>query len=442
MMDQQPPVQVPGSAMLTYPAHHNRAGKKIGIIVGIVIIVLLAIGAGVWAWMTYSDKSPDVVLAMMMEKSKSIDSYAMSGAVNGELLDTSGNNMGHTTIDINDHVAGSDSSNGKEQSTTDMIITTPNSTDEIAIEQRFVDSLLYFQFTKLPSAIGDLAQVITNSEANIMNQWYVLDKNEVTPYLMELKKSPGVTDEDQKSIQAFVDGLSIVGGVKLEDEITAIAQKHDLIHVKNVLPQEVVDGQKMYHYEMEIDETSYNNMTGAQLSAMENDIHELLAPMQISAEIWIGKKDYFLHKIKFDMTFDATAYHGTLPISTDAVGSVIVSADININDFNQSFDVVKPDNATSVVQMIRDFGENAAMMFGEKPKIDDNAAMMSDGSSVDMSIDTDNDGLTDYEETNIYHTDVTNPDTDGDRYTDGEEVKNGYDPNGPGKLGETSNSTL
>ncbi len=52
-------------------------------------------------------------------------------------------------------------------------------------------------------------------------------------------------------------------------------------------------------------------------------------------------------------------------------------------------------------------------------------------SSIDdlKKIDTDNDGLSNYEEIYIYHTDPNNPDTDGDGYTDGDEVKNGYDPN-------------
>ncbi|PIR66480.1 MAG: hypothetical protein COU51_03715 [Parcubacteria group bacterium CG10_big_fil_rev_8_21_14_0_10_36_14] len=51
------------------------------------------------------------------------------------------------------------------------------------------------------------------------------------------------------------------------------------------------------------------------------------------------------------------------------------------------------------------------------------------------NLDTDNDGLTDLEETDL-GTDPNNPDTDNDGYSDGDEVKNGYNPNGPGKLGE------
>ena len=48
--------------------------------------------------------------------------------------------------------------------------------------------------------------------------------------------------------------------------------------------------------------------------------------------------------------------------------------------------------------------------------------------------DTDADGLSDYEEVNTWQTDPLDPDTDGDQFTDGDEVGNGYDPNGPGKL--------
>ncbi len=50
------------------------------------------------------------------------------------------------------------------------------------------------------------------------------------------------------------------------------------------------------------------------------------------------------------------------------------------------------------------------------------------------SVDSDNDGLTDREEVKVYLTDPLNPDTDADTYPDGVEVKNGYDPKGPGKL--------
>jgi hypothetical protein len=48
--------------------------------------------------------------------------------------------------------------------------------------------------------------------------------------------------------------------------------------------------------------------------------------------------------------------------------------------------------------------------------------------------DSDDDDLNDYDEAYKYFTDPNSPDTDGDGYKDGEEVKAGYNPNGPGKL--------
>jgi hypothetical protein len=48
--------------------------------------------------------------------------------------------------------------------------------------------------------------------------------------------------------------------------------------------------------------------------------------------------------------------------------------------------------------------------------------------------DSDDDGVGDYEEVNIYGTDPNNPDTDGDGRLDGEEIKQGRNPRGPGLL--------
>lgn len=55
------------------------------------------------------------------------------------------------------------------------------------------------------------------------------------------------------------------------------------------------------------------------------------------------------------------------------------------------------------------------------------------GSSITLP-DTDGDGLTDREEFRVFGTDPKNPDSDGDTYIDGVEVKNGYNPKGEGKL--------
>ena len=52
------------------------------------------------------------------------------------------------------------------------------------------------------------------------------------------------------------------------------------------------------------------------------------------------------------------------------------------------------------------------------------------------NLDSDQDGLTDAEELNIYQTNPLQADSDGDGYTDGDEVRAGYNPLGSGKLAQ------
>ncbi len=51
--------------------------------------------------------------------------------------------------------------------------------------------------------------------------------------------------------------------------------------------------------------------------------------------------------------------------------------------------------------------------------------------NAQISADTDQDGLNDEQETNLYHTDPLTPDTDGDGFLDGDEVAKNYSPRHP-----------
>jgi hypothetical protein len=55
---------------------------------------------------------------------------------------------------------------------------------------------------------------------------------------------------------------------------------------------------------------------------------------------------------------------------------------------------------------------------------------------VTVNLDSDQDGLTDAEELNIYQTNPLQADSDGDGYLDGDEVKAGYNPSGEGLLAQ------
>ena len=67
--------------------------------------------------------------------------------------------------------------------------------------------------------------------------------------------------------------------------------------------------------------------------------------------------------------------------------------------------------------------------------------MEDDYGTSDLNSDSDNDGLSDYEEVNFWFTDPAVADTDKDGKKDGKEILAGTSPLGPGKLGSISSGT-
>lgn len=73
-----------------------------------------------------------------------------------------------------------------------------------------------------------------------------------------------------------------------------------------------------------------------------------------------------------------------------------------------------------------------------EPEIDTDRDGLSDQREIELGLDptnpdSDNDGLSDGDEVLRYSTNPVNPDTDGDTFLDGREVQNGFDPRGAGQ---------
>ncbi|MEK7103377.1 MAG: hypothetical protein AAB870_03455, partial [Patescibacteria group bacterium] len=81
-MGTQSPTPVPGPTVMTSDSMGGKSNKKIAAIVGIIALVLIAGGVGVWAWFTYGIvKTPEQVFAKMVERSKTINSHAFDATI-------------------------------------------------------------------------------------------------------------------------------------------------------------------------------------------------------------------------------------------------------------------------------------------------------------------------------------------------------------------------
>ncbi len=130
---------------------------------------------------------------------------------------------------------------------------------------------------------------------------------------------------------------------------------------------------------------------------------------------------------------------------TNEVGSsqpIVINKDSTVVAVNNDNNTLKVKSVKKIIDQDGDgVDDEVEKQIGTDPNnIDSDYDDLPDGEEIyawktnPLTKDTDKDKLFDYWEVKRYFTDPLNPDTDGDGYLDGEEVLNGYNPNGPGKM--------
>lgn len=97
--------------------------------------------------------------------------------------------------------------------------------------------------------------------------------------------------------------------------------------------------------------------------------------------------------------------------SVDRVGTELASSDISTGELIEKV-------RTRISEIMRD----------EKARTEKQERVILDRVGSKVSRDSDRDGVSDYDEENIYHTNPFSADTDNDGFTDGAEILAGYDP--------------
>jgi len=142
----------------------------------------------------------------------------------------------------------------------------------------------------------------------------------------------------------------------------------------------------------------------------------------LGGEIWVAKKE--LIPCKFIFHFNVK---NTKEATLNPVAKVNLETEFKNLNKDDSIKIEEPQSFITIKELMKKFEKE--WMKNNQPN-----KTRFDYQSSDMP-DFDKDGLPDEIE-KLYGTDPHNPDSDGDGYKDGEEIKNGYNPVGPGKLSE------
>lgn len=98
--------------------------------------------------------------------------------------------------------------------------------------------------------------------------------------------------------------------------------------------------------------------------------------------------------------------------------------DTNINNITTVVDPIRPDESSAGAEFTILDSDGDGLTDEREAEV---------GTKINQ-VDSDGDGLSDREEVEIYKTDPLDRDTDNDSFSDGEEVRNFFNPNGEGQL--------
>ncbi len=231
----------------------------------------------------------------------------------------------------------------------------------------------------------------------------------------------------------------------------------NIIKVTAKLPDEKIGGVDAFHYRISYDNGALikfveaaDDITNGKILADVNKadwIKQMSEAKIPESEIWIGKQDFLPYQGYFAST-SITEFAG-LKVTVKSAST------LKMKNYNQPVTVEKPTSSETLDELLgntlgnarsKEQNSNLDGAASSSPAGDNLTTSGASGvvnnpyiqsviqSNTDSGMDSDLDGLTDWQEIHIYHTDPYNPDTDGDGYQDGAEVKAGYNPNGPGKL--------
>lgn len=407
----------------------KKSNSLLIIIISALIVLLLA-GGGVYAYYNYY-QTPERVLQKMISNLATVKSMEYSGNIDtqidlGNLL--GGGGLATSTPKKTSYLLTSFTGSSDLQNTADprgyftFNIKTNALTEtefSLGLELRVVNKIIYVKLSDLP-ALGFF------DATALKNQWIKFDTE-------AMKKDPSLAEMAK---QYSKDQMPAVPTAEQFDKLKLAFWQSGAIKITEKLPNEKVAEVDSHHYRYAIDREGLKKfllaagkifdekeLTPEQLTELNKGLEKMEMP---TGEIWVGQKDLLPHQITLDINIkptDQSSYSGKIAIK------------LGFKNFNQTKPIEAPAESKTLEEVSASLFQMPPIGISTTTQNFNNFGMESPAldTTIDPYLDTDKDSLTDQMEAGL-KTDPTKTDTDGDGFTDYEEVMNGFNPNGPGKL--------
>ncbi|GEM_PF-1200837 len=221
-------------------------------------------------------------------------------------------------------------------------------------ESKVIDNVFYIKFTKLPSIPG--LEIIGVIFPSIRDQWIKIDKESLIEYMKKVFPEKWTPETERMIKESFERQKTFEkeAGERLEE----ILRNKKLFIVKKELPDEKIEGVKVYHYVISlnheeiirtipeilkvVEETVLKEYGASPTIEMDEEFEKKMRAIfdkigEIEGELWIGKKDYLLYRVKGKKVFDLSKL-----TENKEKGYFTIKIEIENSRFNQPVEISLP----------------------------------------------------------------------------------------------------
>lgn len=346
----------------------------------IIILVVAVLGAvvslatGIWdpTWNPFGPSSAEGVMKRMVQRMSEVKTASSQGEMHFEIREGKTGEAIGMALAFEAHGDATDPA--KEKSATDLNIRLLfNDKDfSFGFKAIIIDETIYLNIASVPDIPEDAAKEMAEVGLDLdqlINQWIKIDQESIENLYEAFDLDPseqgqlfGQDEKHQKMME------------EAAEELAELMNKRflDLFKVKETFSDKTIEGMGVYHYGVSLDKEGVKKIIPEIIEIYEDPIFEILKDQQgamfasmirgewvsskkdileelnrgidsffeavgdISAELWIGKEDYYLYKIKLEKAVDISE------MIPGEAGGISFGFDFNSYNFNQPITIEAP----------------------------------------------------------------------------------------------------
>lgn len=375
-----------------YPALKPKSKIKIiiGVIVGILLVSIvgatIALYTRAWdpLWNPFRPE-PDKVIQEMTQRMKKIKTIHSESKIEIDARDEY--ESLNILLALNNNADTTDSKNAKSAGNFDIAFDLKptgkytTSSGEIKVsfggEAKTIGQISYFKLNGIPSIVADPLRNETGIDLNelIANKWIKIDPESLTETIKDILESylgvsmvPGIEGLLEKQVESQKE---------LQEKFEKMIEGKKFFLVKLELPDATINGIKTYHYVLTLNKAEIKGMIPdfaiiyvdmikemmpSDYPLTEEDIYnakkEIIQELNKSfdeffaktgdfdGEVWIGKKDYLLYKVKMEKAIDLNK------INEYSKGTLTFDIDMNFSNFDKPVTIEAPKESTDIIDIL------------------------------------------------------------------------------------------